>query len=319
MTMRHWCALAVVTVLVAAGGCTATPDYSRQSSWLEQPESIDQPVDVFFVYPTIYDGESPSNMEIADADLQKRAMGTVVADGSVFTDSANLFAPLYRQMSFAYLSPDEDVYTNPYFLTGADDVVRAFDYYLEHLSDGRPFILAGHSQGSMALTYLMRKRFNDPALQKRLVAAYLIGYSITPDDLKTYPWFRPATGAADTGVIISWNTQSPTATGSPVLQPGAICINPLTWSTRSAPADKSLNGGAVFYDTAAQTVSRVVPEYTGARIDPATGALTTTPPDADNLDIGSFPEGVFHKFDYAFWYTNIKRNVAVRVAKMLSK
>ncbi len=98
--MRNWCAprLALVVVLVAAGACTGTPDYSQQSSWLKRPISIDQPVDVFFVYPTIYDDKSPSNMDIANADLRTRAMGTVVADGSAFTDSANLFAPLYRQV-----------------------------------------------------------------------------------------------------------------------------------------------------------------------------------------------------------------------------
>ncbi|WP_168433311.1 DUF3089 domain-containing protein [Pontiella sulfatireligans] len=51
---------------------------------------------------------------------------------------------------------------------------------MNHLNPDRPFLIAGHSQGSMAQIHLMRKRFNDPDLQKRLVATYLIGYSVPP-------------------------------------------------------------------------------------------------------------------------------------------
>ena len=82
-------------------------------------------------------------------------------------------------------------------------------------------------------------------------------------------------------------------------------MNPLLWSTSDAPADKSLNLGAVFYDDVRDVIVRDVPHYCGAQIDPKTGALVTTPP--DKLPLGSFPPGVYHKYDYAFWYRNLEK------------
>ena len=94
------------------------------------------------------------------------------------------------------------------------------------------------------LINLMRKHFNDPDLQKRLVAAYLIGYSVTKDDLKKYPWMKLAQGENDTGVIITYNTEGADAGPSPVLLPGAGAINPLNWRTDSTPGDRDANLGA---------------------------------------------------------------------------
>ena len=295
----------------------ACPDYAQQVSWASLPERPAKPVDVFYVYPTIYPETSPKNMDVFDQSLRADVQGLLKAQAGVYSKAANLFAPYYRQVTFAALDPNEDMTLNSYFRIGADDVHRAFDYYLNYLNDGRPFILAAHSQGSVVMLDLLRSRFKDPALQKRLVAAYVIGYSVTREDLKKYPWIKPAKGADDTGVVVSWNTQAPGATGSPVLRPGAICINPLNWRTDDAMADKNLNLGAVFFDDFKGKVLREVPQYTGARINLETGALETVPP--ETLKIGHFPPGVLHKFDYAFWYRNLERNVGERVAAYLSR
>ncbi len=286
------------------------PDYSQDFSWVSKPGVCEKPVDVFYVYPTIYDGQSPLNMDIRDHDLRFDAQHLVDIQASVYSESANIFAPYYRQMSFAVLDPEEDMFQNEYFRIGYEDVSRAFEYYLKHFNNGRPFILAGHSQGSMALIILMREHFKNPNLQKQLVAAYLIGYSVTSQDFKNYPWMKPATQAIDIGVIISYNTQAPETTGSPVLLPGAYCINPLNWATDEIPADKSLNLGAVFFSDTNSSIEREVVNYTGACVDKKTGALVTTPP--DELDGGAFPPGVYHKYDYAFWYRNIEKNVNAR-------
>ena len=169
----------------------------------------------------------------------------------------------------------------------------------------------------MVLITLMREHFNNPELQDKMVAAYLIGYSVTQEDFTTYPWMKPATGARDTGVIISYNTQSPDATDSPVLLPGAYCINPLSWTTDETPADKSLNLGAVFFNDITSHIEREIVHYTGARVDKKTGGLITVPP--DTLDIGDFPPGIYHRFDYAFWYRNIQANVAIRSQRYIDK
>lgn len=294
----------------------ACPVYTEDVSWASKPTNPDKPVDVFYVYPTIYPKACPKNMDVFDKQLRSDVQGLLKSQAGVYSGSANLFAPYYRQVSFTALNPKEDMTINRYFRIGADDVHRAFDYYLTFLNQGRPFILAAHSQGSVIMLDLIRSRFHAPNLQKQLVAAYVIGYSVTNEDLKKYPWIKPAQKADDTGVVISWNTQAPGATGSPVLYPGAICINPLTWTTDETPADKKLNLGAVFFDDFKGTVIREAPHYAGARVDKKTGALITTPP--DKLEIGHFPKGVLHKFDYAFWYHNLEQNVRDRINAYLN-
>lgn len=310
--------LIVLSLSLCVLGCSdqvPVPDYTVTSSWAHLPENAEKPVDVFYVYPTIYAEESPLNMDFTRKDLQGRIANLMFSQAGVFTPTANLYAPYYRQMSFAVLNPEEDMYQNRYFRIGAGDVTQAFDFYLKNHNDGRPFILAGHSQGSMVLVNLMQKRFDDPALQKQLVAAYLIGYSVTDDDLKKFPWLKSAAGKDDTGVIISYNTQAPNTTGSPVLLPGAICINPLNWKTDGTPAEKPLNLGAVFYDNQGK-LFKDVSGYCGATINSKIGALETSPP--ETLDIGNFPKGVYHKFDYPFFYRNLEKNIKTRCAAYLN-
>ncbi|MCB2188007.1 MAG: DUF3089 domain-containing protein [Deltaproteobacteria bacterium] len=295
----------------------ACPNYAQDVSWAAKPSKPDKPVDVFYVYPTIYHDTNPKNMDLCNQELRSDVQGLLKSQAGVYAGAANLCAPYYRQMSIACLDPHVDMSLNRYFRLGADDVQRAFNYYLTYLNQGRPFILAGHSQGSEVLLDLLRSRFQDPRLQKQLVAAYLIGCSVTGEDLKKYPWIKPAQGADDTGVVISWNTQAPGATGSPVLHPGAICINPLNWTADETPAAKSLNMGAVFFDNLSGAVKREVPHYTGARIDKKVGALVTSPP--EKLDVGGFPPGVLHRYDYALWYRNLESNVRERIAAYLKK
>ena len=299
------------------GSVPKAPDYSQDSSWIRRDSAPDKAVDVFYVYPTIYTAESPVNMDIQNADLRQSAKHIYDMQASVYFKSANMFAPYYRQMSITELDPDADMYQNEFFKLGYEDVSRAFEYYLKNLNDGRPFILAGHSQGSMVLIALLREHFNDSKLQEQLVAAYIIGYSVTPDDFKNYPWMRPAAKADDIGVIISYNTQAPGATGSPVLLPGAYCINPLNWMTDETPADKSLNLGAVFFKDTTDQINREVVNYVGAYVDQNTGALITSPP--DKYDSGPFPKGVYHKYDYNFWYRNLEKNVGLRCESYLDQ
>jgi hypothetical protein len=335
-------ALVCLVALLICNGCitgknvmntkdTSQPlDYSDDFCWVVKPASIDKPVDVFYVYPTIYVGKHPSNMDIADPALRANARGLTKAQAGVYSPHANMFAPFYRQQTAAQQSMDagnggRDAYTDPVFQVGARDVERAFDYYLANLNQDRPFILASHSQGTMTLINLMRKRFNDPELQKRLVAAYLIGYSVTRDDLKKYPWMKPAQGASDTGVVVSFNTEGKDAGPSPVLLPGAIAINPLNWKTDSIPASNDENKGAKFFNDAEGKLIEAIPHFAGARIDLQKGVVIATDmktPTSDKIDLvhmGRWPQGVFHRYDYAFWFNNLEANVRERIAAYLGK
>jgi len=289
-------------------------NYDKKENWVAFPSEIDKEVDVFYVYPTIYGEESPKNMDVKRPDLRAKAHRLLFAQAGVFESSANMYAPFYQQTSMAALIPGQDLNENEYFKHGLCDVENSFEYYLKN-SD-RPFILAGHSQGSAVLLSLIKRRFNDPDLQKRLVAAYLIGYSVTEDDLKKYPWIKAAENRYDNHVAITFNTQAPGAEGSPVLLPGAKCINPLNWKTDGSYADRSLNLGAVFYETGSNKIEREIPGYTAAQIDLETGALNTVPPEKPKTSM-PFTEKVYHQYDYIFWYRNLEQNVKDRVENYL--
>ncbi|WP_281175395.1 DUF3089 domain-containing protein [Methanogenium cariaci] len=191
---------------------------------------------------------------------------------------------------------------------------KAFEYYIDNLNEGRPFIIAGHSQGTMALIELIKNRFgDDESLRNRMVAAYLIGYTVTDADLAAAN-LTAAERADDTGVVVTYNTQSPTSVGGPMLMEGAHCINPpLNWKTNDTYAPKSENLGARIYNDSTGELLREVDNYCDAQINLTTGALTTTIPEGEELDIGPYSEGVYHRYDYAFWYRNLEQNVGDRI------
>lgn len=306
------------------------PDYAADFSWIAKPVRIDRPVDVFYVYPTIYSGDSPRNMDIADPDLRAFAHGLTIAQGGVYSDTGNFFAPMYRQQSSMVQQEfvacgGTNMFLDPTFQLGAADIADAFDYYLEHLNPDRPFILAGHSQGTMTLIHLMMTRFDDESLLNRMVAAYLIGFSIPRSFIREHPWFKPATCATDSGVVITYNTQAPEATGSPVLLPDSVGINPVNWRTDGTRAAASEHLGAVFFGDRTGEVIERVEHFAAARLDPENGVVEITDmkmPSSDLIDLvnlGRWPKGVYHKFDYSFWFNNLKDNVRKRTDAYLAE
>ena len=294
------------------------PDYGSEWYWLSLP-SIQKDVDVFYVYPTVSNNANGS-MNVTSVQERSLAQGIFSAQASVFESHANVFAPYYRQMStLVNISPDQLATDTPEFKCGAEDVQQAFEYYIAHYNEGRPFILAGHSQGSMALIELIKNRFGeDEKLRNRLVAAYIIGYTVTDEDL-LQAGLSSAESADDVGVVITYNTQSVTSEGGPMLMPGAHYINPLNWRTDATYAPASDNLGARFYNDTTGEFLREVKNYCDAEINIETGALTTTIPDGEELDIGPYSEGVYHRYDYAFWYRNLEQNVGERINAFFEK
>jgi pimeloyl-ACP methyl ester carboxylesterase len=327
--MRYVCIFNYMIVgLFIMTGCTTTIpselNYMDDNSWVAKPTTINKSVDVFYVYPTIYVEQTPPNMDISDPQLRKNAKGLLTAQAGIYSPYANLFAPFYRQQSAFTQSMEpnnggRDAFADPRFLTGYHDVERAFDYYTEHLNPDRPFILAGHSQGSMVVIHLLRNRLQNPVLQKRMLAAYPIGYTVKKDDLYRYPWMKLAQGETDTGVIITFNTEGKDAKGSPVLLNDAVAINQLNWKTDGTPAPREKNMEAVFFNDSTGEVLERIPRFAGAYIDTKTGALIATDiqtPKSDKIDLtnmGRWPSDVYHRYDYAFWYGNLKENVKKRI------
>lgn len=307
----------------AGSGIMSNVDYENPENWISLPagEELNKSVDVFYVYPTVSSDPS-GNMDIVSESERALAQGIFQAQASVYEKSTNIFAPYYRQMTTQVSLPDDpnaQATDTDEFKLGASDVQDAFDYYIKNLNQGRPFIIAGHSQGSMALIKLIKNEFGkNEELRNNLVAAYIIGYTVTDEDLEKAK-LECAQGESDTGVVITYNTQSPTSLGGPMLLPGAHCINPLNWKTDDTYAPASKNFGARFYNDETGEFLREVPEYSDAQINLETGALMTNIPQGEELDIGPYTEGVYHRFDYTFWYRNLEKNVEMRIDSFLNK
>lgn len=291
-------------------------DFTLSDNWALHPHSLTKDVDCFMLYPTIYGGRYGMNMPENDESLRSRAVMSLQEMKGVFEDSCHIFAPFYRQMAMAglYLPVKEQ---EEHLSIALEDVINAFLHYLRNDNQGRPFILAGHSQGAHLLLLLMKALFNDPVLQSLLVAAYIIGYAVTKEDLAECPWLKVASSADDLGRIITYNSQSATAVGSPIHKPGSCCVNPLIWNQSGEYAPRWKNKGSVFV-TENGCAGDSIPGFTDAWINEH-GALIVDPVDTTELDVGLFPAGVYHRYDYAFFYLNLKENVANRIQAFLTK
>ena len=298
------------------------PDYAQAACWAYQETDASKPADVFFICPTVYAGADDSpNMPLEDEDARESFLGATNMEKGLYDPYANFYAPYYRQAGlWAYELPAEERET--YLIQAYADVKAAFDYYLEHENRGRPMLLAGFSQGADLCIRLMKEYFADAGMQDQLVACYAIGWRITEDELAAYPHLRFAAGEKDTGVIIAFNSEAPEVKDSLMIPAGTrtLCINPLNWRTDGVPAGKEENLGACFTDYAGEILQEI-PQLTGAYIDAERGALKVpdVSPEAYPPVLSLFEEGVYHLYDYQFFYRNIQENVGVRLEAYLEE
>lgn len=301
-------------------------NYSSAENWLSIQSSADKPVDVFYLYPSYYSKKDKNDPDVCNIDNVQMRAGARLGfekEATAFETVGNIYAPFYRQadaVTCLSLPLDEQ----DKLLSGATkaDVFAAFDYYVKNYNKGRPFILAGHSQGSNMLLYLLSEYMSEhPDVYQRMVAAYVIGYSVTKDYMAANPHLKFAESADDTGVIISYNTQSPGFKGvNSVVLLGAMVINPITWTRNETVADASKNQGSILLDKDGSVVRddngefKRIMNYADAGIDNQKGVLICSTVDAAEIAHGNayVESGVFHIYDYPFYYYNIRENAEKR-------
>ena len=301
------------------------PDYSLPDCWLQVPE-ITKDVDTFYVYSTVYFDSSfeegaPDYAALDNPEMLLGALGEYATNASVYEDSTNVFVPYYRQSGMRYANEVSKKTGNiDAALSGIsyDDMSAALDYYFEKCNNGRPFIIAGHSQGSAMVRYILKNYFKKhPDYYERMVAAYAIGYSITKEDLEANPHMKFATGESDTGVIISWHTEGPknveeNARNVAVL-PHGISINPLNWRRDETYAPASENLGS-YLPNAESEMYEITDVGADAKVVLSRGVIVTNTT-YDQCGAAEFfgPQS-FHEDDYTLYYNNLKANVAKRIA-----
>jgi len=305
-------------------------DYSKKENWYKTP-AITKEFDTFYIYSTIFMGLNEGDSDYAALDNAEMLDGIKIEHAiksSAFEESTNLFIPLYRQSSLKHAAAafekdghiDAALIGIPY-----GDITSALDYYFEHYNQGRPFVIAGHSQGAAILRLLLKNYFKEHTdYYKRMVAAYAIGFSITKEDLEANPHMKYATGETDTGVIISWHAEGPKNVEvnlplpSLIIGKNGISINPLNWKLDETYAPASLNKGSMVidYNTGTTEIRDIDAD---AQVCLARGTVVTSAKAIPNEFAEITGPQCYHQDDYAIFYNNIKDNVAKRVAAYLSK
>lgn len=221
----------------------AQPDYNNALMWSNRlNDSTGNGADVFYIASTWeFDWETADNIVSHYADVwnvQHRADMYIeqsnVAD--YMAEGNNFYAPFYRHITLdSWATLNEDTISRRYNDVSFVDVQNAFNYFLSHHNNNRPFILAGFSQGGKSVVELMKVMPED--VRSRMIAAYVLGYKVTPDDVAKAPWLTAAADSTDTGVIICYNSVSDVKYIKPVVSaPNTMCINPVNWRTDATPA-----------------------------------------------------------------------------------
>jgi len=290
-----------------------TPNYNDKVAWAKLPSTTNmKTVDVFFVHPTTYFFPNSWNESIEFGQKNPKIALSIKGQASVFDKYCNVYVPHYRDAHIKALDANEKSKTAALKIAYGD-VESAFAYYLKYYNNNRPFILAGHSQGSELILWLLQNKFkNNPQLQHKLIASYIIGWSITAEDLKNYPYLKISSSPEEIGAIVTYNTEGKNPTKS-IVQKGAIGVNPLTMdmTTTFVPRQKHL--GAVFL--AGETMVEI-PHFTSAQT--IKGALFINVP--QNFAYISTPfKGFYHSYDYSIFYRNLEKNVSERINAYFSQ
>ena len=166
----------------------------------------DPPVDCFYVYPTVSNDRGLNSDMVPGRDEQLMTQTQFARFASV----CRPFVPIYRQMTLASVAA---------FAAGSDvsqagklayrDVRDAFHQYIRSRSSGRPFVLIGHSQGSLMLQELIAREIEtDPALRRRMLLAILPGYNLLVPQGKLVGGTLKSTPVCsregETGCVLSW-------------------------------------------------------------------------------------------------------------------
>jgi hypothetical protein len=238
------------------------PDYTKDSAWLCLPGHAspcsnplpttalgpngygstglstiakDPPLDCFYVYPTV--SRDPG----LSSDLKpSEEIGAAQVQAARFTSVCRTFAPLYRQMTLGAVAA---------YSAGADisaaaalayrDVAASWRNYIATKNNGRPFVLIGHSQGSLMLQMLIAREIEtNTAVAARMKLGIIPGFDLIVPQGKlvggTFKKTPLCSRPGETGCVISYvsfrenNVPPAGAIFGVADQPGMTvgCVNP---------------------------------------------------------------------------------------------
>jgi hypothetical protein len=229
-------ALSFAAPLPAQTNSPATaPDYSRDASWLCRPgqkdvcssplpttaltpngygstglSSVgsDPALDCFYVYPTV------SSDPAMNSDMNAGREEKLVAEAQFarFASVCRTYAPIYRQMTLgAVAAYSAGANIDAAAALAYRDVLAAWRNYIRTRNGGRPFVLIGHSQGSLMLQQLIAREIEkDPAVASRMKLAIIPGFNVLVPQGKlvggTFKKTPLCSHSGQTGCVMSWTS-----------------------------------------------------------------------------------------------------------------
>lgn len=304
------------------------PDYSSLHDWAAHPwkkdfadsvasfitpRIVDSVVDVFFIHPTSYTENlyrAAWNASLDDETLNhKTDFGSIFNQASVFNQHARIFAPRYRQAHLKAFFFRENENCAPALDTAYSDVKRAFLFYMQHFNQGRPIIIASHSQGTLHAVKLLQEYFDGKALQKQLICAYLVGWPVKTDDFNYIP---AGDSATQLGCYVTWRSYQYGYTDNfAQLVPGKIaCINPISWRNDTIFTSASEHIGGTH-----KNLSEVYSGIVQARVNKELGILWVYAPKETIHKYGRIKN--YHVGDYNLFYLDIRENAQKRIKRWM--
>jgi hypothetical protein len=303
------------------------PDYTDLHYWAAHPwkwdpsDSVPKPLrneprdsaaDVFFLYPTSYTMKLKLKKQNADIDDDyinaKTDYSSILYQASVFNNQCRVFAPRYRQAHITnFFSKDKEKAAQAFDIA-YEDVKTAFEFYLQTWNNGKPIIIASHSQGSLLAERLLKEFFegtstSSVSLKNKLVVAYIAGWPVPKDYFTS---LKMCTDSLQTGCICSWRTVRKGFVPFYLKKEAgnSFVTNPLNWTSGNEYASKQLNRGSVL-----AKFNKVYKQTTDAQV--SNGLLNVKKP--------KFPWSFlyfahnYHVGDINLFYLNIRDNVRQRI------
>ncbi len=298
------------------------PNYSQLEYWASHPDKIDpadsipkpllriekeKVADVFFLHPTTLtdkDKIDQDNGRIDDMDLnQKTDYSPILYQASVFNERSRIYAPRYRQAHIGMYFEKDSARKYAAFNLAYEDIKKAFIYYLENNNQGRPIIIASHSQGTTHAIRLLKEFFDGKALSKQLVCAYLIGMGVKKDQYEKIP---VCIDSSQTGCFVSWRTYRNDYEDGVISRSDSVIavVNPINWTIGNDDVGREMQKGAVLYN-----FDKIIQHTQGAKAQG--NALWVSRPKFP----GSFLYTTknYHAGDINLFYVDIRENVSKRI------
>jgi hypothetical protein len=312
------------TALFQAAPKTPKPDYTLLDNWAAHPDRHDtadsvpsnstfrdeqatSQADVFFLHPTTFtkgrDGNQ-WNADLNDTALNAKTDGvSILYQASIFNGVGKIYAPRYRQAHLYAFFTKDTASAHLAFELAYQDVRAAFVQYLEKWNQGRPIIIAAHSQGMMHAKRLMDEFFDKKPLRNRLVMAYILGLPISKTAFQTIPLCE---NPDQTGCYVTWRTFRMGYEPKAIFPTGNqyAVVNPLTMRSDTTVGAKVQHEGAVLFGFQQSPVQMLETQIHN-------GILWSSKPQFR----GSFlyRTGIYHAGDFNLFYVNVRHDVERRL------